>query len=55
MNMIPGDIDPLNPSGLRLGTPELTRIGMKEKEMDDVASLLCKSTLEKRKPKENQR
>ena len=38
MNTIPGDTDPLNPSGLRLGTPELTRIGMKEKEMEDVAT-----------------
>ncbi len=38
MNTIPGDEDPLNPSGLRLGTPELTRIGMKEKEMDEVAA-----------------
>jgi glycine hydroxymethyltransferase len=37
MNTIPGDEDPLNPSGLRLGTPELTRMGMKEKEMDDIA------------------
>ena len=37
MNTIPGDEDPLNPSGLRLGTPELTRIGMKENEMSEVA------------------
>jgi glycine hydroxymethyltransferase len=37
MNTIPGDKDPLNPSGLRLGTPELTRIGMKEDEMDEIA------------------
>jgi len=37
MNTIPGDTDPLNPSGLRLGTPELTRIGMKENEMKEVA------------------
>lgn len=37
MNMIPGDKDPMNPSGLRLGTPELTRIGLKETEMDEIA------------------
>ena len=37
MNTIPGDTDPMNPSGLRLGTPELTRMGMKENEMDEVA------------------
>jgi len=37
MNTIPGDKDPLNPSGLRLGTPEVTRIGMKENEMDEIA------------------
>lgn len=36
-NTVPGDKDPLNPSGLRLGTPELTRIGMKKKEMDEIA------------------
>ncbi len=37
MNTIPGDENPLNPSGLRLGTPELTRIGMKEREMGEIA------------------
>jgi glycine hydroxymethyltransferase len=47
MNMIPGDIDPLNPSGLRLGTPELTRIGMKEQEMVDVATFYARALLKK--------
>ena len=45
MNTIPGDIDPLNPSGLRLGTPELTRIGMKENEMDEVAKFYERALL----------
>jgi len=45
MNTIPGDKDPLNPSGLRLGTPELTRIGMKEKEMDEVAEFYERALL----------
>jgi glycine hydroxymethyltransferase len=45
MNTIPGDADPLNPSGLRLGTPELTRIGMKENEMDEVAKFYERALL----------
>jgi glycine hydroxymethyltransferase len=45
MNTIPGDTDPLNPSGLRLGTPELTRIGMKESEMDEVAEFYKRTLL----------
>ncbi len=47
MNTIPGDEDPLNPSGLRLGTPELTRIGMKEKEMDEIAKYFKRVLLKK--------
>jgi len=45
MNTIPGDKDPMNPSGLRLGTPELTRIGMKEKDMEDVAGFYARALL----------
>jgi glycine hydroxymethyltransferase len=45
MNTIPGDTDPLNPSGLRLGTPELTRIGMKETDMDNVAEFYKRTLL----------
>jgi len=47
MNTIPGDTDPLNPSGLRLGTPELTRIGMREKEMDAIAEFFKRTLLKK--------
>jgi len=45
MNTIPGDEDPLNPSGLRIGTPELTRIGMKEEEMKDIAEFYMRALL----------
>ena len=51
MNTIPGDTDPLNPSGLRLGTPELTRIGMKETDMDTVADFFKRALLKKENPK----
>ena len=50
MNTIPGDNDPLNPSGLRLGTPELTRIGMKENEMEIIAEFFNR-VLIKNEPK----
>jgi len=51
MNTIPGDTDPLNPSGLRLGTPELTRIGMKESDMDEVAEFYKRVLLKNEDPK----
>jgi len=47
MNTIPGDKDPLNPSGLRLGTQELTRIGMKENEMEIIAEFFEKILIKK--------
>jgi glycine hydroxymethyltransferase len=39
-NMLPGDKDPRNPSGIRLGVQELTRIGMKGSEMKEIATLI---------------
>lgn len=51
MNMLPGDDKPLHPSGLRLGTQELTRLGMREPEMGEVAAVLH-AALAKREPPE---
>jgi glycine hydroxymethyltransferase len=39
-NMLPGDNDPRNPSGLRIGVPEMTRFGMKEQTMGELAQLI---------------
>ena len=39
-NMLPGDSDPRNPSGLRVGVPEMTRFGMDERAMGEVAQLM---------------
>lgn len=39
-NTIPGDASPFKPSGLRLGTPAVTSMGMKEKEMKEIAELI---------------
>ena len=50
MNSIPGDTDPFRPSGLRLGTPELTRLGMKESEMEAVADFYQRALVKKEKP-----
>ena len=46
MNMLPGDTKAMTPSGLRLGTPELTRVGMGTDEMQDVARFFARILLE---------
>jgi glycine hydroxymethyltransferase len=46
-NMLPGDSDPRNPSGLRIGVPEVTRFGMDEGAMDELAQLLHDAILGK--------
>jgi glycine hydroxymethyltransferase len=38
--MVPGDADPRNPSGLRIGVPEMTRFGMDERAMGELAQLM---------------
>ncbi len=40
MNLLPWDDKPRSPSGIRLGTQEMTRIGMKESHMVEVAEFI---------------
>lgn len=51
-NLIPGDKpeDWDYPSGLRIGTIEVTRFGMKEAEMEAIADLIVRVLAEKEKP-----
>ena len=54
-NMLPGDTDPMNPSGLRIGTPEMTRFGMKEKDFAVLGELMAEAIKGKKvKDKVNQ-
>lgn len=53
--LIPGDIKAgrnyFHPGGIRLGVSEITRLGMKESEMDDIASYIKQIVIEKKSPK----
>ncbi len=51
-NMLPGDESAVRPSGIRLGTQELTRLGMKQGEMEEVARLIWRVVSKKEKPEE---
>lgn len=46
-NMLPGDADPRNPSGLRVGVSEMTRFGMDEQAMGELAQLMHDAIREK--------
>ena len=46
MNMLPGDTKALSPSGLRLGVPELTRVGMGADQMDQVARFFQRALID---------
>jgi len=51
-NLLPWDSlkDAGNPSGIRIGVPEVTHIGMKESEMNEIAEFLKRVVIEKEKP-----
>jgi glycine hydroxymethyltransferase len=44
-----------NPSGIRLGTQELTRLGMKEREMKEVARLIKRVAIDREEPEKVKR
>jgi glycine hydroxymethyltransferase len=53
--LIPGDIKAgrnyFHPGGIRLGVAEITRLGMKESEMKEIASFIKKIVIDKKDPK----
>ena len=53
--LIPGDIKAgrnyFHPGGIRLGVSEITRIGMKQKEMKEIASFIKMIVIDKKDPK----
>ena len=40
-NLLPTDTDARNPSGLRVGVQEMTRYGMREADVQDLAGLIA--------------
>jgi len=50
-NILPCDkFEPKNPSGIRIGVQEMTRYGMKEKEMEAIANFIKKVIIDKKNP-----
>src|SRR5213593_3254607 len=49
-NLLPWDTSSVKPSGIRLGTQELTRLGMRESEMDQVADLFARVAVKHEPP-----
>jgi glycine hydroxymethyltransferase len=42
----------MHPGGIRLGTSEITRLGMKESEMKEIASMIKDVVIDKKEPSE---
>ena len=49
-NLLPWDSDPVRPCGIRIGSQELTRLGMKEKEMGEIAELVARVVVKGQAP-----
>lgn len=49
-NLLPWDSDPVKPCGIRIGSQELTRLGMKEAEMKEVADLIARVVVKGESP-----
>jgi glycine hydroxymethyltransferase len=49
-NLLPGDESSVYPSGLRLGTQELTHLGMREGEMEVIAEFMHRVLVKKERP-----
>jgi glycine hydroxymethyltransferase len=52
--LLPGDIKSgrhyMHPSGIRIGVPEITRLGMKENEMKEIADFIKRVVIDKQDP-----
>lgn len=51
MNMLPGDTKATNPSGVRIGVQELTRVGMGRREMQEVAEFYARALVKGEDPR----
>jgi glycine hydroxymethyltransferase len=49
-NLLPWDTSSVRPSGVRVGTQELTRLGMREAQMAEVADLMARVAIRKEDP-----
>ncbi|UCE80962.1 MAG: serine hydroxymethyltransferase [Methanobacteriota archaeon] len=45
-NLLPWDTDPVHPSGIRIGSQEVTRLGMKEKDMASIAGSIARIVMD---------
>jgi len=49
-NLLPWDTDPVRPCGIRIGSQELARLGMKEKQMTEIAELVARVVVKGESP-----